>query len=191
MRIGNKLRETKETKIKVNIDLDGSGESEIDTPIAFLSHMLTSLAFHSLIDVKLNAEGDLNHHIVEDSALCLGEAIREAVDESRAIRRFGFANVPMDYSLAECSIDLGGRPSAVIKLNLVNESVEEMTSQDIEHFLRSLSIGLNANIHVQVKYGENDHHKAEAVFKALAISLRNATEIDERRNGVPSSKGVI
>jgi imidazoleglycerol-phosphate dehydratase len=191
MRTIERERITKETKINVSLDLDGSGESEVKTPITFLSHMLTSLSFHSLIDMKLSAEGDLNHHVVEDSALCLGEAIRNAVLKGPAIRRFGFANVPMDCSLATCSVDLGGRPAAVIELGLINEYVEDMASQDIEHFLRSLSIGLNANIHAHVEYGENDHHKAESVFKALALSFRSALELDERRNEVPSSKGVI
>jgi len=191
MRTGITERKTRETRISVEVNLDGSAKSDVETPIAFLSHMLASLATHSMMDIKVRAEGDLKHHITEDTALCLGSAIKQALDESEAISRFGNATVPMDCSLATAAVDLGNRPYWVVDLGTKGPVIEDMPSEDVAHFFESLAASLRANIHVRVEYGANDHHRVEAAFKALALSLRQALAIDPRRTGVPSSKGVL
>jgi len=191
LRTASVERITSETSISVAVDLDGSGAAEIELPMGFLSHMLTSLSTHSMIDIRLRAMGDLKHHVTEDAALCLGRAIREALGEGEPVNRFGYATVPMDCSLASCAVDLGGRPYHVVSLGLRGPTVEDVAAEDLTHFLESLATSLHANIHVEVQYGRNDHHRAEAAFKALALSLRQAVARDPRRRGVPSSKGVI
>ena len=191
MRTAEYKRKTRETEITAKVNLDGSGISEIDTGIKFLDHMLTSLATHSLIDLNIKATGDLRHHIAEDTALVLGEALYQALQQDKRITRFADASVPMDESLAVCSLDLGGRPYSVIDLGLVNPMTEDMANEDITHFMESLAISLRANIHIQATYGSNDHHRAEAAFKALARCLRKATGIDPRRTEAPSSKGIL
>jgi imidazoleglycerol-phosphate dehydratase len=184
-------RETRETEISVEVDLDGSGESSIQTPYAFFSHMLCSLSTHSLIDMTVEARGDLRHHVIEDTALALGYALKGALGDMEGIARFGFALVPMDCSLASCALDIGGRPYAKVELSAEDGSIEGVAVEDLTHFLESMATALGANIHVDVKYGRNDHHKVEAAFKALALSLRQASSLDPRREGVPSSKGAI
>ena len=184
-------RKTRETDITAQVNLDGTGLATIKTGIAFLDHMLTSLATHSLIDIEVKAVGDLRHHIAEDTALVLGEAIKQALQQDQRITRFADASVPMDESLATCSVDLGGRPYSVIDLGLLKSMTEDMANEDIVHFMESLAMSLRANIHIKVEYGYNDHHKAEAAFKALARCLRAATAIDQRRTEAPSSKGSI
>ncbi len=191
MRKAEHTRKTRETDITTRVNLDGTGQTDINTSIEFLDHMLTSLATHSLIDIELNAVGDLRHHIAEDVALVLGEALRQALQLDKRITRFADASVPMDESLASCSVDLGGRPYSVVELGLVNPMTEDMANEDITHFMESLATSLRANIHIRVEYGSNDHHKAEAAFKALARCLRAATAIDQRRAGSPSSKGTL
>jgi imidazoleglycerol-phosphate dehydratase len=191
LRKGSVERVTGETSISVTVNLDGSGSAQIDTPIGFLSHMLTSLSTHSMIDIRVKATGDLKHHITEDTALCLGRAIREALGEGEPIYRFGYATVPMDCSLASCALDLGGRPYHAVSLGLNGPTLEDVAAEDLTHFLESLATSLNANIHIKVHYGQNDHHRAEAAFKAIALSLRQAVTRDPRRRGTPSSKGVI
>ncbi len=191
MRDAEYSRHTRETVITAKVNLDGSGKAEIDTSVKFLDHMLTSLATHSLIDINVKAEGDLVHHIVEDVALVLGEALLKSVQQDKRITRFADATVPMDEALATCSIDIGNRPYHVIDLDLVNPMTEGLASEDITHFMESLSQSLRANIHIKVKYGNNDHHKAEAAFKALARCLRAAVALDPRRKEAPSSKGVL
>ena len=191
MRTAEYTRKTRETDITAQVNLDGTGKADIKTSIKFLDHMLTSLATHSLIDIELKATGDLRHHIAEDTALVLGEALRQAIQQDLRITRFADASVPMDESLAKCSLDLGGRPYSVVDLDLVNPMTEDMANEDITHFMESLVTSLRANIHIQVQYGSNDHHKAEAAFKALARCLRAATAIDTRRTEAPSSKGTL
>ena len=191
MRIAEVSRKTKETDVYVKVNLDGSGRAEVEMDAAFCAHMVTSLATHSLIDLKVKAKGDLKHHVTEDVAICLGKAIREALGDSSGIRRFGYATVPMDCSLASAAVDLSGRPYFRIDLKISGEAIEDMPREDIYHFLETLAMSLKANIHLWVHYGANDHHKVEAAFKALALSLRQAVSKDPRRMGVPSSKGVI
>ena len=191
MRIGEVSRRTSETDIHVKVDLDGAGIADVDTGVKFLDHMLESLATHSLIDIKVQAVGDLTHHIVEDVAICLGEALLKALGDAKGIRRFGYAIVPMDCSLAFAAVDLSRRPYVKVDLKLRGKKIEDMPCENIIHFVESLATALRANVHVWVQYGSNDHHKAEAAFKALALSIRQAVSVDPRRRGVPSSKGVI
>jgi imidazoleglycerol-phosphate dehydratase len=191
VRISEVSRKTRETDVLVKVNLDSEGKTEVDTGIAFLDHLITSLATHSLIDITAKVKGDLRHHASEDLAICLGEAFKKALDDREGINRFGFAVVPMDCSLAVAAIDLAKRPYAKIDLKLRGKKIEDMPTEDIYHFLETLTSSLQANIHTWVQYGANDHHKAEAVFKALALSLRQAITIDPRRRGVPSSKGMI
>jgi len=191
VRIATVTRETKETVIKVSVNLDGEGKAKISSSIRYLTHMLTTLAHHSLIDIAVEAEGDLIHHISEDVAICLGSAIKKALGEEPKIKRFGSASAPMDDALASAALDLGGRRFCAIDLKTTGLCVEDMVVEDIYHFIRSFSDALQANIHLHIQYGDNDHHKVEAAFKALALALREAVEEDPRRKTVPSTKGVL
>jgi imidazoleglycerol-phosphate dehydratase len=184
-------RKTKETEVNVKVNLDGEGKSDIGTGISFIDHMITSLATHSLIDIYARVKGDMSHHMVEDLAIGLGEAMNEALGNREGITRFGYALAPMDCSLAFAAVDLVKRPYFKIDLKLRGKKIEDMSTEDIKHFFETLATSLCANVHVCVQYGNNDHHKAEAAIKALALSLRNAAALDGRRKGVPSSKGVI
>lgn len=191
MRVAEISRKTRETDVYVMVKLDGEGASEVSTGISFLDHLLTTLATHSLMDLKLVSKGDLKHHTIEDVAVCLGGSVREAMGEGTGINRFGWAIVPMDGSLATSAIDLARRPHSSIDLNLQGTMVEDMSCEDIYHFLESLASALRATIHIQVHRGRNDHHKVEAALKALALSLRQALTVDPKRKGAPSSKGVL
>lgn len=191
VRIATVTRETKETVIKVSVNLDGEGKAKISSSIRYLTHMLTTLAHHSLIDIAVEAEGDLIHHISEDVAICLGSAIKKALGEEPKIKRFGSASAPMDDALASAALDIGGRRFCAIDLKTTGLCVEDMVVEDIYHFIRSFSDALQANIHLHIQYGDNDHHKVEAAFKALALALREAVEEDPRRKTVPSTKGVF
>ena len=191
MRIDEVYRKTRETEVLVKVNLDSEGKTAINTGVPFLNHLLTSLATHSLIDITAKVKGDLKHHAIEDLAICLGEALNKALGNREGISRFGYAAVPMDCSLAFAAVDLVKRPYAKIDLKLRGKKIEDMPTEDIYHFLETLTAALSANVHVWVEYGNNDHHKAEAAFKALALSLRQAVAMDPRRKGVPSSKGVI
>lgn len=191
MRKEEVYRKTKETEVKVSVNLDGEGKATVNTAVPFLDHMLTLLATHSLIDITAFVKGDLVHHSVEDLSIGLGEAIDKALGTRDGIARFGYAATPMDCSLAFAAIDLVKRPYFKIDLKLKGKKVEEMPTEDINHFLESLATALQANVHIFVEYGSNDHHKVEAAVKALALSLRQAVAMDPRRKGVPSSKGVI
>jgi imidazoleglycerol-phosphate dehydratase len=191
MRADEVYRKTRETEVHVKVNLDAEGKADIDTGVSFLDHLITSLATHSLIDITAKVKGDLKHHAVEDLAICLGEALNKALGSREGINRFGYAAVPMDCSLAFSAVDLVKRPYSRIDLKLRGKKVEDMPSEDIYHFLETLATSLAANIHVWVEYGNNDHHKAEAAIKALALSLKQAVALDPRRKGIPSSKGVI
>jgi imidazoleglycerol-phosphate dehydratase len=191
MRTNEVYRKTRETEVTVKVNLDGEGKIEVETGIGFFDHFLTSFATHSLINLTAKVKGDLKHHAIEDLAIGLGEALSKALGNREGITRFGYTAVPMDDSLASAAVDLVKRPYAVINLKLRGKKVEDMQTEDITHFFETLATSLSANIHVWTEYGGNDHHKAEAAIKALALSLKQAVAMDPRRKGVPSSKGVI
>jgi len=186
-------RRTRETEIDLTLDLDGLGRADISTGIGFYDHLLTSLAHHGLFDLQARATGDLEvdeHHTVEDVALVLGSAFTTALGDRAGIARFGESAVPMDESLATAVIDLGGRPYAVIELPFRGERVGQLPLQLIEHALESFARTAGATLHLRGS-GRNDHHLAEAAFKALARALRVACEVDPRREGVASTKGSL
>ena len=186
-------RRTRETEIDLTLDLDGSGRADVSTGIGFYDHLLTSLAHHGLFDLQVRATGDLEvdeHHTVEDVALVLGSAFAEALGARAGIRRFGEASVPMDESLATAVVDIGGRPYAVIELPFRGERVGGLPLQLIDHALESFARTAGATLHLRGS-GRNDHHLAEAAFKALARALRAACEPDPRREGVASTKGTL
>jgi imidazoleglycerol-phosphate dehydratase len=191
MRTDEVYRKTKETEVVAKVNLDGEGKKDIETGVAFFDHLLTSFATHSLIDVTAKVKGDLKHHSIEDLAIGLGEALSKALGNREGITRFGFAAVPMDESLAFAALDLVKRPYAVINLKLKGKKVEDMPTEDIVHFFETFATSMSANIHVWTEYGGNDHHKAEAAIKALALSFKQATAMDPRRKGIPSSKGAM
>lgn len=187
-------RKTKETDIMVRVNLDGTGRAEAKTGVAFLDHMLHSLATHSLIDMTVSAKGDLQHHTVEDVAITLGKAVGKALGDRAGIRRFGDAVVPMDDALALASVDLVKRPYSVLDLKLQRVMLEDAPKEDLEHFFGSIAQALEATVHVKVLEGSNDHHKYEAAVKAFALALREAAAPDPRRakmKGPPSSKGSM
>ena len=185
-------RITNETNVKIRVSLDGSGASTVQTGVRFLDHILNTLATHSLIDLEVKAEGDLQHHIVEDVALTLGQALNKALGDRKGIRRFGDAIVPMDDALALAAVDLVRRPFASIQLQLERTIVEDAPREDLEHFLPSLTTALEATIHVKVLEGKNDHHKLEAAIKAFATAFGNAVIVGSRRaQQIPSSKGAM
>jgi imidazoleglycerol-phosphate dehydratase len=186
-------RTTRETTITVTLDLDGGGRAEVATGIGFYDHLLGSLAHHGLFDLEVGATGDLHvdeHHTVEDAALVLGSAFAAALGERAGIVRFGDSRVPMDEALASVVVDLGGRPYALIDLPFRGERVGELPLQLVEHALEAFARTAGASLHVSGT-GRNDHHLAEAAFKALGRALRAACELDPRRTGVASTKGVL
>ena len=186
-------RRTRETEVTVTLDLDGTGSSDIATGIGFYDHLLTSLAHHGLFDLRIEARGDLEvdeHHTVEDVALVLGAAVAEALGDRAGIRRFGEASVPMDEAVATAIVDVGGRPYAVIDLPFRGDRVGGLPLQLVEHALESFARTSGTTLHLRGT-GRNDHHLAEAAFKALARALRLACEPDPRRTGVPSTKGTL
>lgn len=185
-------RETNETSVTISVELDGTGRSTIATGVGFFDHLLESLAHHSLIDMDVATKGDLHvdeHHTVEDTALVLGAAIADALGDRAGIARFGDAVVPMDEALARASIDVGGRPYAVIDLELSTDRIGQLGTQMIPHALEALARAGGFTIHIEAS-GANDHHVAEAAFKALARALRAAVTVDERRRGIASTKGT-
>ena len=186
-------RATSETRVTLTIDLDGTGRSNIDTGVGFFDHMLNAFAHHGSFDLDVSAKGDLeidDHHTVEDTALALGEAISKALGDRAGITRFGDAVVPMDEARASVALDISGRPYAVLDLQLRTERVGELTTQNIPHLLEALTRTAGLTLHI-TSVGSNDHHVAEAAFKALGRALRAAVTIDPRRNGIPSTKGIL
>jgi len=186
-------RETAETSVEVTLDVDGDGDSTVDTGLPFLDHMLESLATHALFDLTATCEGDLEidaHHTVEDVAITLGQALDDALGERRAIRRYADRAIPMDEARAELAVDVSGRPYFAFEGEFSQATVGGMTSQLAAHFLRSLATNAGLTIHASVR-GENAHHEVEALFKALARALDDATRLDERRSGAPSTKGEL
>ncbi len=192
MRKSKVERKTTEVNITVEINIDGKGKTNVKTDIKFLDHLLTTLAKHSLFDLTVKAEGDLKHHISEDVALALGEALNQALADKKGIRRFGSAFVPMDESLARAVVDLGGRPYSNLDLKLGRLKIEDLKTEDITHFFASFAQASKLSLHLAVLYGTNEHHKIEAAIKALAIALREATTPEPRRiDEIPSAKGVL
>jgi imidazoleglycerol-phosphate dehydratase len=195
MRIAKIERKTKETDIRLELNLDGSGKAQIETGIGFFDHMLTQIAVHGLMDIKLKAEGDLHidpHHTIEDCGLVLGEALNQALGDKGGIVRTGTSFVPMDEALVRVVLDLSGRPYAVLNTAWTAPDVGGIPTSLIEHFFESLTVTGRFNLHASVLYGRDNHHMAETLFKALARALDTATQIDPRRAGaVPSSKGVL
>lgn len=187
-------RETGETKVTVSLDLDGGGSCQLDTGVGFLDHMLAQLAVHGLFDLEVQARGDLEvdeHHTVEDVAIALGQALDRALGERRGIVRMGQAYAPLDEALARVVVDLSGRPYAVIEAQFSTSRLGTLDSDLIIHVLETLAVHGRLCLHAQVLYGRNDHHKAEALFKALGRALNAASQLDPRRSGIPSSKGVL
>ncbi|MGQ0704518.1 MAG: imidazoleglycerol-phosphate dehydratase HisB [Gemmatimonadales bacterium] len=185
-------RRTRETDISATLNLEGTGTAEISTGIGMLDHLLAQLAQHGRFDIALRCQGDLkidDHHSAEDCALALGAALDGALGDRRGIRRFGSAHAPLDEALSRVVIDLSGRPWPEVRLDLRRERLGELACENVTHFLKSFAIAARLTLHADVLRGENDHHKAEATFKALALALREAVTRDGA--GVPSTKGVL
>ena len=194
MRQARVERTTRETSIVLTLHVDGSGRADIDTGIGFLDHMLTLLAGHGLFDLEVKAKGDLHiddHHTAEDTMICLGKALDQALGDRRGIVRTAHSYVPMDESLALVAIDLSGRPYCVFNAEFATPRVGTLGTDLIFHLFETLAIHARMNLHAQVLYGRNDHHKVEALFKGLARALDAATQIDARRQDVPSTKGTL
>lgn len=185
-------RETNETTVRLRLDLDGSGQATVATGVGFFDHLLESFAYHGMIDLDIETKGDLHvdeHHTVEDTALVLGMAVAEALGDRSGIQRFGNAAIPMDEALAQAAVDVGGRPYAVVDLPFTTERIGQLGTQMISHAIDALARTAGATIHLTAA-GSNDHHIAEAAFKALAVAIRTAVAPDGRRAGVPSTKGT-
>ena len=186
-------RTTSETAIELRLTLDGAGKADVYTGIGFLDHMLISFAKHARFDLYLRCKGDLDiddHHTAEDCALALGQALDQALGERRGIQRFAHAYAPLDEALARVVVDLSGRPSAVIELNLKRDKIGALATENVAHVFTSLAIASRTSLHVDVLRGENDHHRAEAAFKAAALAFRQAVALDGSGE-VPSTKGVL
>ena len=194
MRKAEVERNTKETKISLSLDLDGSGEGVIDTGIGFFNHMLELLKKHALIDLSVKADGDLDvdyHHTVEDVGLVFGQALNEALGDRKGIVRYGFASIPMDEALCETSVDLGGRPFVVFTSGKKHMMIRDFEVKLLEEFFRAVSVEGRLNIHMREIYGDEAHHVCEGIFKSFARALRQAASKDPREKGIPSSKGTI
>ncbi len=188
-------RKTRETEIFVQLDLDGVGDYDIDTGIGFLDHMLESFAKHSLIDLKVRAQGDLHidyHHTTEDTGICIGLAVMKALGDRAGIRRFGNALIPMDEALTRCSLDASNRPYLIWKVSFSRPKLGEMDTELFKEWFQAFAQNAGLTVHIENLYGENNHHIVESSFKALARALREALEIDPRMDGeVPSVKGTL
>lgn len=187
-------RKTKETSIKVNLNLDGKGKYEIHTPVPFMNHMLELFARHGLFDLTIHAEGDTAvdfHHTIEDVGICLGKAFEKSLQDKRGIVRYGHASIPMDESLAQISVDISGRPRLIFHADLPKEKVGNFDLELAEEFFRAFSNHIKATIHINLIYGDNLHHILEAMFKAMGRALDQATALDQRNPMVPSTKGTL
>ena len=189
------VRETKETQVRVRIDLDGSGQTKISTGVGFYDHMLDSFGRHGGFDLEIETKGDLHidmHHTVEDTGIVLGQAVMEALDGFKGIRRFGHAYIPMDETLTRCAIDLSNRPYLIWKVQFSRPKVGEMDTELFKEFHHAFAMNAGACLHLETLYGDNSHHIAESGFKALARALRTAVELDPKTHGhAPSTKGVL
>ncbi len=191
MRTGTVKRKTKETDIEVRLNLDGSGKADVNTGIKFFDHLLDSFTRHGCFDLKVKAEGDFQHHIAEDVMICMGVALEKALGTKSGIRRMGDAVVPMDDALALVAVDLGGRAYCEVGVKLSKKRLDDLNTDLMEHLLETFAINGRFNLHVNVVRGRNDHHKAEAIFKALGVAMSEAVSKRPRARGAPSTKGVI
>lgn len=189
MRAAKIKRKTSETDISVFLSIDGKGDSDIDTGVKFFDHMLSSFARHGSFDLKISAAGDNEHHTVEDVGIALGEAFKKALGDKRGIARFGFSIIPMDDVLVLTSVDLGGRSYCANGIKFRKKKIEDLSSEMISHFIETFSTELRMNLHVKLLEGKNEHHKAEALFKSLSLSLREACRVTGKK--IPSTKGVL
>jgi imidazoleglycerol-phosphate dehydratase len=193
-RTSNIERKTNETNINLSLNLDGEGKRSVSTGIGFFDHMLDLFAKHALFDLELKATGDTNvdfHHTVEDVGICMGLAVKEALGDKAGIVRFSNVSVPMQESLANVALDISGRSALVFNAKLDSKKIGDFDSELIKEFLEAFTVNAGMNLHVDVPYGENAHHIAEAIFKGIAKAIDRATRIDERTNEVPSTKGVL
>ena len=193
-RVAKIERKTKETTIKIELNLDGSGITDINSGIGFLDHMLDLWSFHGMFDLKLKCDGDLEietHHTTEDIALALGSALIDAVGEKKKIFRYGHSYVPMDETLIRASLDFSGRPEFVFQGEFTQPTIGCLDTQMISHFFKSLANSSKMNLHLAILYGKNDHHKCEGMFKAVGRALRIALELDSRRKDIVSTKGIL
>ncbi len=187
-------RKTNETQIRLELGLDGTGQVDLKTGVPFLDHMLTLFAVHGFFDITLLAEGDVEidaHHTVEDIGICLGEALSRALGDRKSIRRYGHAMVPMDEACARVVLDISNRPYLVLETPDLADRVGQFETELLPEFFRAVCLRAGLTLHIQVLYGQNTHHMIEAIFKAFGRSLDDATQTDERRTGVPSSKGTL
>ncbi len=194
MRQSEIQRKTKETNIRLALNLDGVGETDINTGVPFLDHMLDLLGRHGHFDLAVQAEGDLEvdaHHTVEDVGICLGQAVKDALGAAKGIRRYGWAILPMDETLATVAVDLGGRPYLAFSIPSLDGAMGGFSMELIPEFFQAFCNNAGANLHIRVEAGRNRHHIAEAIFKAFSKSIDQATSLDHREQGVPSTKGKI
>lgn len=195
MRKGKIERVTKETKIKVEVNLDGSGKYNVSTGIGFLDHMLEQLSRHSLVDINLKADGDLHidfHHTTEDTGIAIGEAVAKAIGDMKGITRYGSAYIPMDETLTRVALDFSGRPYLIWKVKFTRDKVGEMDTELFKEWFGAFAQSAGITLHVENLYGTNNHHIIESCFKGLARALRQATEIDKRKpESIPSTKGKL
>jgi imidazoleglycerol-phosphate dehydratase len=193
-RTASQERDTAETKIKLGLNLDGTGKSNVATGIPFFDHMLTLFSRHSLIDLNVEVDGDVEvdfHHTVEDTGIVLGECLKEALGDKSGIRRYGHAYVPMDETLSRTVIDLSNRPQLELRTAGNTPDAQNFPFTLVEEFCRALASNLRCNLHIEVLYGRDGHHIAESIFKSMAVALRIASENDPRRDGIPSTKEVL
>ena len=194
-RTATRARQTKETKIEVAVNLDGTGDYEVSTGIGFLDHMLEQLSRHSLIDLKVAAEGDLHidfHHTTEDTGIVIGEAVREALGDFKGLTRYGSATIPMDETCTRVSLDVSQRPYLIWKVALTKPKLGDMDTELFKEWFQAFAQAAGVTLHIENLYGENNHHIVESCFKGLARALREAIEIDPRKSdAVPSTKGVL
>jgi imidazoleglycerol-phosphate dehydratase len=194
MRSATTVRKTRETDVKVEISLDGSGVYDVSTGIGFFDHMLESFAKHGLFDLRISAQGDLvvdTHHTVEDVGITLGLAVREALGTAEGIRRYGNCALPMSESMVEVAVDVSNRAYLVYRVDLGNDRIGDFDVNLVEDFLYAFSQNAGLDLHVNLRYGKNPHHIAEAIFKAVARALRDAVALDSRQRGLPSVKGAL
>ena len=195
MRTATVERKTKETQIKIKLNIDGSGKSRIISEIGFLNHMLETFAKHGLFDIEAKIKGDLHvdqHHTVEDTGIVLGEAFKKALGDKRGIKRAGFFIFPMDEALVMTAVDISGRPYLKMDAKFKSKKVGNLQVDLLEDFFQGFAVSLGANLHIKIYYGRSDHHKIEAMFKAFGKALKEACEIEERlKNEIPSTKGTL